>query len=66
VINDEDENSETALHLAALAGNNKVVQALIDAGADIAARYGSNNSCCKSLIRGSWAFKQSGSHVTVC
>ena len=41
VINDEDEDSNTALHLAALAGHNKVVLALIEAGADIEARYAS-------------------------
>ena len=39
VVNDEDEDSNTALHLAALAGHNKVVQALIDNGADIEARF---------------------------
>ena len=38
VVNDEDEDSNTALHLAALAGHNKVVQALIENGADIEAR----------------------------
>ena len=38
VVNDEDEDSNTALHLAALAGHNKVVKELIDAGADIEAR----------------------------
>ena len=38
VINDEDEDSNTALHLAALAGHNKVALALIEAGADIEAR----------------------------
>ncbi len=39
VVNDEDEDSNTALHLAALAGHNKVVMALIENGADIEARY---------------------------
>jgi len=39
VINDEDEDSNTALHLAALAGHNKVVYTLLEAGADIEARY---------------------------
>ena len=43
VINDEDEDSNTALHLASLAGHNKVVQALLDAGADIEARSVSHN-----------------------
>ena len=38
VINDEDEDSNTPLHLAALAGHNKVLSVLIDAGADIEAR----------------------------
>ena len=38
VINDEDEDSNTALHLAALAGHNKVARALIEVGADIEAR----------------------------
>ena len=37
-INDEDENSNTALHFAAEAGHNKVVHALLEAGADINAR----------------------------
>ena len=39
VINDEDEDSNTALHLAALSGHNKVTAALIEAGADIEARW---------------------------
>ncbi|ELT91340.1 hypothetical protein CAPTEDRAFT_201917 [Capitella teleta] len=38
VINDEDEDSNTALHLASLAGHNKVVEALLQAGADVEAR----------------------------
>lgn len=36
--NDEDENSNTALHLAALAGHAKVAEVLIEYGADVAAR----------------------------
>ena len=39
MINDEDEDSNTALHLASLAGHNKVVSSLLDRGADIEARY---------------------------
>ena len=39
ILNDEDEESHTALHHAALNGNNKVVAALIKAGADIEARW---------------------------
>ena len=38
VINDEDEDSNTALHLASLAGHNLVVEALLEAGADVEAR----------------------------
>ena len=38
-VNDEDENSNTALHLAALAGHAKVAEVLIEFGADVAARY---------------------------
>ena len=45
VVNDEDEDSNTALHLAALAGHNKVVQALIENGADIEARYEYETKC---------------------
>lgn len=37
-VNDEDENSNTALHLAALAGHAKVAEVLIEFGADVAAR----------------------------
>ena len=37
-VNDEDENSNTALHLAALAGHAKVADVLIEMGADVAAR----------------------------
>ena len=37
-INDEDEDSNTALHLASLAGHNKVVTVLLETGADIEAR----------------------------
>ena len=38
-VNDEDENSNTALHLAALAGHAKAADVLIEMGADVAARY---------------------------
>ena len=38
-VNDEDESSNTALHLAALAGHAKVATVLIEMGADVAARY---------------------------
>ena len=38
VVNDEDEDSNTPLHLACLAGHAKVVRTLIEAGADIEAR----------------------------
>ena len=38
VINDEDEFSNTALHLASMEGHVRVVDALIEAGADITAR----------------------------
>ena len=38
-VNDEDENSNTALHLAALAGHAKVAEVLLEFGADVAARY---------------------------
>ena len=37
-INDEDEDSNTPLHLAALAGHNKVASTLLEKGADIEAR----------------------------
>ena len=39
VVNQEDEDSNTPLHLASLAGHNKVVKELILSGADIEARY---------------------------
>ena len=38
-VNDEDENSNTALHLAALAGHTKVADHLIEMGADVAAKW---------------------------
>ena len=38
VLNDEDEDSNTALHLAAQFGHNKVVEILLDLGADVSAR----------------------------
>ena len=38
-INDEDEDSNTPLHLAALTGHNKVALVLLEEGADIEARY---------------------------
>ena len=37
-VNDEDENSNTPLHLAALAGHAKLADVLIEMGADVAAR----------------------------
>ena len=42
-VNNEDENSNTALHLAALAGHAKVAEVLLEYGADVAARYGLND-----------------------
>ena len=39
VINDEDEDSNTALHLAALNGYSKTALALIVARANVEARY---------------------------
>ena len=38
VLNDEDENSNTALHLAAQYGHNKVAAILLELGADVSAR----------------------------
>ena len=38
-INDGDEDSNTALHLAAIEGNVKVVQCLLVVGADVNVRY---------------------------
>ena len=38
-MNDYDENSNAPLHLAALEGHTKVAAVLIEAGADIAARF---------------------------
>ena len=38
VLNDEDENSNTALHLAAQYGHNKVAEVLLELGADVSAR----------------------------
>ena len=38
-IHEEDENSNTPLHLAAFSGQAKTVRALIDAGADIESRW---------------------------
>lgn len=38
VLNDEDENSNTALHLAAQYGHNKVADILLELGADVSAR----------------------------
>ena len=51
VVNDEDEDSNTALHLAALAGHNKVVQALIENGADIEARYQTTGHLCTTFAK---------------
>ena len=50
VVNDEDEDSNTALHLAALAGHNKVAQALIDNGADIEASFHFLLLCFKCVL----------------
>ena len=38
ITNDEDEDSNTALHLAALAGHLNVAETLVKCGADIQAR----------------------------
>lgn len=38
-MNDEDDSSNTALHLAALAGHAKLAEVLLEFGADVAARY---------------------------
>lgn len=45
IVNDEDENSNTALHLAAQYGHNKVAKMLLDLGADVSARLGSVWGC---------------------
>ena len=38
LVKDEDENSNTSLHIAAIEGHNKVTQVLIDYQADVQAR----------------------------
>jgi ankyrin repeat protein len=38
IINDEDANSNTALHLASMNGHIRVIEALLDKGAIIDAR----------------------------
>ena len=39
IVNDEDDGSNTALHLAAQYGHNKVAKLLLDLGADVSARW---------------------------
>ena len=38
IVNDEDENSNTPLHLAAQYGHHKLAKVLLDLGADVSAR----------------------------
>lgn len=56
-VNDEDENSNTALHLAALHGHGKVVDILLTAGADVAARSVLYNSPMYNRTSIAWAIK---------